>query len=294
MGVTDFIRQERNGGASWSETLQRGFLEVADRLDESERTAPAHIPIQDDLIADLFDTDEEVWMFFFDAGRYDIFEQLVDDYLEGDLQRCYNGGVAYTGDWTVRHLSRDFGNRALFSWVPLRGFGAADYDGRNWFSEAPDIQADIQIQEQLAALGYAERETDEDIHISPSKVNESVRNHKEDLNGGVVRYLKPHPPFDGLPELTSESTKTAKTRAALEAGELSYEDLTQAYIDTYRIAFEHAVEIIPELEGRVVITADHGTCLSCGQLFHGRRLEMHDHLTIVPWFEVEGVADDRE
>lgn len=38
------------------------------------------------------------------------------------------------------------------------------------------------------------------------------------------------------------------------------------------------------------ITHDHGTCLACGQLFHGRRLEMHDHLTTVPWFEVEGLA----
>lgn len=290
MSVLDFIRQQRQAGASWTGTISKGVVEVGDRLDSGHRDRPRHVPAQYELIGDLFDTNETVWLLFFDAGRYDIFDQLVGEYFEGSLQRCYNGGVGYTGDWTVKMLTRDFGNRGLFSWVPLRGFGAAEYDGRRWFEVAPDIQSGLAVEEQLAALGYAERSTDEQIHISPSNVNDSVRRHKDDLNGGVVRYLKPHPPFEGLPELTAESSKTAKTRAALANGELTYEELTQAYIDTYRIAFEHATELVPDLEGRVVITADHGTCLTCGQLFHGRRLEMHDHLTVVPWFEVEGLA----
>jgi len=127
MSVLDFIKQQRQAGASWTDTVTSGIAELGDRVDDTERQAPAHVDSQYELIGDLFDTDAEVWMIFMDAGRFDIFDQLYPEYLDGDLKRCYNGGVGYTGDWTVKHLSRDFGNRGLFSWVPLRGFGATEY-----------------------------------------------------------------------------------------------------------------------------------------------------------------------
>lgn len=267
--------------------------ELHGRVTDDGWQAPTHIPAQYDYIHDLFDTDEEVWMFFFDAGRYDLFDELVWEYMDGDLERVYNGGFGYTGDWTTHHLVGDFGNRGLFSYVPLRGFGAAEYDGRKHFEVAPDVQPDRSVEDRLAELGYLEFDEDRPTYeerIGPHHINNAVREHADELNGGVIRYIAPHPPFLGLEDLTSESTKTAKTRAALEAGDLTYEELTEAYIDTYEMAFEYASELIPDLDGRVVITADHGTCLTCGQLFHGRRLEMHDHLTVVPWFELEGLA----
>jgi len=290
MSVLDFIRQRSNRPQS---IVTDGLAEVHRRVDDTDRQRPAHVPDQRERIRALFDTEETVWLLFFDAGRFDLFDQLVGDYFEGELSRVYNGGIGYTGDWAVRHLTDDFGNRGLFSWVPLRGFGAADYDGREHFAVSPDIQPETAVHEQLAALGYAEHQEEggDRPHVSPEFVNESVRHHKHRLDGGVVRYLKPHPPFAGLDGLTSESTKTRKTRDALAAGDLSHADLADAYVDTYRIAFRHAHELVADLDGRVVITADHGSCLGdCGQLFHGRRLEMHDHLTVVPWFEVDGLA----
>jgi hypothetical protein len=226
-------------------------------------------------------------MFFFDAGRYDMFDQLVWDYFDGNLQRSWNGGVAYTGDWTVRHLTGDFGGRGLFSYVPLRSFEDAKYDGRKHFEIAPDVRQDVSVHERLAELGYRERTTDAELKIGPMHINRVVRQHKDGLNGGVIRYIAPHPPFDGLEEITSENTKTMKTEQALDTGELTYKEFTDAYRQTYRKAFDAGTELIPDLDGSVYITSDHGTCLTCGQLFHGRRLEMHDHLTIVPWFEVD-------
>lgn len=288
MSLRTFLGKHRAAASGPVDLLADGVSQLSYRINGDERGRPVHVPDQYDLIGDFFNTDEEVWLFFLDAGRYDFFDRLVWDYFDGDLQRCWNGGVGYTGDWTVRNLTRDFGRRGLFSWVPLRGFGAAEYDGRRHFYMAPDIQQETDVNERLAALGYRERTTDEDISISPDSVNAAVRDHQGRLNGGVVRYLKPHPPFDGLDDITSESTKTQKTWDALRSGALSFESFVDAYEATYRRGLAAAADLAADLDGRIVITADHGTCLGdCGQLFHGRRLDKHDHLTVVPWFEVD-------
>lgn len=286
MTVRDFLRSHQ----SPRRLLEDVVAEVHQRVNGDGWHPPRHVPEQHGLIQEWFDTDAERWLVFFDAGRYDLFDQLVDEYLEGDLQRCYNGGYGYTGDWTTAHLLGDFGDRGLFSYVPLRGFGDAEYDGREHFAIAPDVRPERSVHDRLAELGYAEFDADRPTYaerIGPHHVNAAVREHADALNGGVVRYIAPHPPFLGLEQLTSESTKTAKTRAALASGELTYAELVAAYERTYRMAFEYLLELLPDLGGEVVITADHGTCLTCGQLFHGRRLRMHDHLTVVPWFVVD-------
>lgn len=252
-----------------------------------ERRAPRHLPDQRGLIQELFYEPEPVWLLVLDAGRYDFFDQLVDEYFEGDLRRCWNGGVGYTGDWFERNLSETYPEYGLYSWLPLRE-QQGPYDGRDHFTHVPDIGSIDDVEARLAALGYHDGEIADDCQDEPAAVNRAVRDRPDHVAGGVVRYLKPHPPFDGLESYTSTASKTERTQRALDDGVINDTNLTAAYEITYRTGFEHARELVPNLEGRVVITADHGTCLTCGQLFHGRHHEKHDHLTIVPWFEVTG------
>lgn len=256
---------------------------------EREQTAerPRHIPDQREYIHRLFDEDDRVWMLFLDAGRYDMFDQLVWDYFDGHLQRTWNGGVGYTGDWAVRNLRHDFQGRGLFAQLPLRHLEGVEYDGREHFEIAPDPDGEVSVADRLAALGYLADDSAE-WEIVPEHVNRIVRRRRDEVSGGVVRYLKPHPPLAGIEDITS-GDKAPRTQAALDDDRLSYQDLTDAYRETYHIGLEAAAELVPDLPGRVVLTADHGTCLTCGQLFHGRQLEKHDHLTVVPWFEVDRV-----
>lgn len=270
-----------------TELLADGFAQLSTRLNERTRHSPTHLDDQRTRIHRLFDTDEPVWLFFFDGGRFDIFRQLYPEYLNGDLEMVYNGGIGYTGDWFERNMRYDFGNRGLFSMMPIRFQDDVNYTGTDYFHVAPDVRADLEVSERLAHLGYKERKEGKTIEVNPLKVNAVVREYP-DLDGGVIRYLKPHPPFDGLEEITSGASKTSQTMDALKDG-LSYRALTEHYIQTYRTAFESAIELIPDLNGEIVITADHGECLTCGQLFHGRNHDKHDHLTHVPWFEVEGI-----
>lgn len=234
-----------------------------------------------------FDKHEQVWIIWFDGGRYDWFDQLVGDYFDGRLYKVWNGDVGYTGDWSERHLRYDFEGYGLFSLADLQSFGAVDYDSSEWFSVTPeiDLPSGAGMHERLAALGYREA-SDEPIDLAPKHTNEAVREHIDEVKGGIIRYCKPHPPFVGLEKMTQGSSKTRETRKALYRGELSESELVDAYVATYRQAFDAAADILPELEGRVIITADHGECLTCGQLFHGRNHVPHGHLVEVPWFEV--------
>lgn len=267
--------------------------EVQQKLDTEFYPKPNGIADQGKLLSNALDTDEKTWIFWFDGGRADYFEQIYPQYVTGELTQAWNGAIGYSGDWAKRHLERDMTGYGLFSTSPVRSLLQSDYDGRDWFSVAPKIETDVPVAEQLAALGYREQKANSTVEIEPGATNESVRKHKHSLDGGIIRYLKPHPPFAGLEKLTSGTQKTRNTWYALWGGELSESELATAYRETYNQAFEAAVDLIPELEGDVYITADHGECLAyCGQLYHGRQHDMHDHLCAVPWFKVDGLAED--
>lgn len=269
--------------------MAESAIEELGRKTATDRRAPVHIPDQRDLIADLFAEAGPAWLVFFDGGRYDFFDQLVGEYFSGELRRAYNGGVGYTGDWYARNLAGNYEGRGMFSWAPIHGFVDADYDEREHFDVVPNVRADRAVNDQLAALGYREaHEATQPIHDEPRQVNRSVGGHLGEVNGGVVRYVKPHPPLTGLEDMTTGAGKTQKVRQAVERGELTYAELVDAYEATFREGLEAAAKLVPQLPGRVVLSADHGTCLTCGQLFHARTHEQHDHLCVVPWFEVDG------
>jgi len=260
--------------------------DVAYRHLKPQRHAPAHIPDQYDYIQRALTGENPAWVLLLDAGRYDLFDRLVWEYFDGNLTRVYNGGVGYTGDWFERNASGSYPRAGLFSYLPLR-FQQSNYDGHEHFAVAPDIGSQSEVQQRLADLGYKEQ-ADSDTHpeiTDPYDVNRAALD--AGVSGGIVRYLKPHPPFVGLEAVTSGSGKVRATRGAIKRGELSHGELTDAYIDTYRMGFEAARDFAERVDGPVYLTADHGTCLTCGQLFHGRTHAKHDHLTVVPWFEVD-------
>jgi len=252
------------------------------------------LPDQKGLIKQAIDGGANTWLIWFDGGRFDWAKRLFPEYFDitqDDILPVWNGGVGYTGDWSVRNLTGDYPGMGLFSMAPVREFNTVDYDGRDHFAIAPNISMPdgSSMNERLAALGYMEKSEGPDssvVEVKPRRVNNVARSHFDELRGGVVRYLKPHPPFEGLSKMTSGASKVADTMAALANGSLSIDEFEQAYVDTYRTALEAAAEFASDLDGRVILTADHGECLRCGQLYHSRRYRKHDHLCKVPWVEL--------
>lgn len=251
---------------------------------------PEDLRDQYGLVQDAL-AEDGAWVIWLDGGRHDWFEELYPEYFEGELERVWNGGVGYTGDWSVRNLDGDYPGRGIFSAVLPGDCGAVDYDDLAHFDVAEDVRlpGSPDVRDRLATLGYLEVEGDEVTRINPEATNRKVLEHADELDGGVVRYLKPHPPFNGLEWCTRGAGKVHNTRVALRDGDITWGDLEDAYADTYREALGAAADLAESLDGRVVVTADHGECLRCGQLFHSRTHKPHGHLVNVPWFEVDTV-----
>lgn len=289
MSLYQFLKKHAKA-RSRPEAVVSGAAREADRMfNAGDRQRPVHLPDQRELI-DQFLADTPAWVIVLDAGRFDLFHELVGEYFEGDLRPAWNGGVGYTGDWFDRTLSGEYPDLMCVSWSPVRGFNELEYDARDHFGVVPEVRPDRSAKQKLRDLGYLDAPDADDENPtarSPEEVNQAVRRNLTDAEGGVIRYIKPHPPLTGLEEMTTGRGKEERVRRALDTGELDPYELAAAYIDTYHEGFEAAARLAPALPGRVVLTADHGTCLFCGQLFHGRGHAKHDHLTTVPWFRVD-------
>lgn len=76
-------------------------------------------------------------------------------------------------------------------------------------------------------------------------------------------------------------------------GDITKDELRQVYKETVDVALEHAEVLIEELDGKSVITADHGEMLAerACPLMHIRYGHPHDvstrELRVVPWLEIE-------
>jgi len=226
--------------------------------------------------------EEENWdnLILFDACRYDFFEKLYPEYLEGELIKAHNRGVSWTYSW-FSEFCRNMNDVTLFTAAPVavhkwKEKGQGDYDSEEHFEEIPNWQEyDWDFEEGTA---------------TPLKINEVVR--RKDSERNFIRYLKPHPPFINTPleEVTKGEGKIQRTEKALIEGEITEQDLRDAYEKNVRIAFEGAVDLIPDLDGNIVVTSDHGTALNENSyLFHARSYPEMPCLNHVPWFRVESI-----
>ncbi len=95
----------------------------------------------------------------------------------------------------------------------------------------------------------------------------------------LVHFLQPHSPFIPRPKVTW---------GKIEQGSVSLEDARGAYEDNLRLVLKWAFRLVESLEGKVVITSDHG------ELFGEFGLVCHTHSVLVrelmkvPWIELEG------
>jgi len=225
--------------------------------------------------------EREDWdnLMIFDACRYNYFEKIYPKYLKGELKKAHNRGISYTFDWFDEMFDGKY-DAVLYT--------AAPFAVRENFAERGWTYTDHFVD----VVGHQDIDFNHEKGTSPPKlINEAVRGH--DWNGKrVIRYLQPHPPFLDTPleDLTRGKGKIQRTEQALVKGEITEQDLKDAYEKNVRVAFEGAVDLIPDLDGAVVITSDHGTALNENSyLFHTRSHPEMPCLNHVPWFEVEEV-----
>lgn len=196
-----------------------------------------------------------------DSYRYDYFEE--HSRFDGNLSR-----VLTQGNWSLEWVLSNFAGEDFSDTVCVSG---------NVFYERLE-------QDTLFTL--------ESLGRDPEVITETARemNEKYPNKKLIVHYMTPHAPHLG--EIASgfadADEEFADVFALYKKGEIGEEKMKQSYVENIQIAESYADSLLGELEGKTVITADHGENL--GEVQFGLKRCGHGHETeecrFVPWLEL--------
>jgi len=245
------------------------------------------IPDQADLI---HNTDWHA-LIILDACRYDCFENQYQKYLKGKLIKVASAG-SHTKQWLPRTWP-DWYDLIYISAIPyinsvgyrVRGFSAVEH-----FREIIDVWN----------FGY-----DETIGWTPPR---AVNNAVLEIAGKdrmIIHYGQPHGPYIGRTKIFTRPSmfrfrdellgiphNPISLFPAREPQTKTREERQQAMFNAYKetldLVLEKVAEILPALDGLVIVTSDHGELMGergrWGGHIRGWDIPALRH---VPWLEVD-------
>lgn len=250
--------------------------------------------------SDRIDVMSEDWdnLILLDACRYDYFSEMVS--MDGSLRKVVSKGGS---SWPF--IEENFVGRELHDTV---------YVTANLHAE----KLDDDIFYTIETIPSSER--------NPERVREAAkRTHEAYPNKRlIVHFMQPHRPYLGptadriraeadslhlveTPSVGDGSETHSKPKIALslfKSGSYPLEDLHQMYAENLSIVLEEVDTLLDHLDGKSVISSDHGELLGERKgIFRQRKFGHPDQINtseayIVPWFEIESdnrrdiVADD--
>lgn len=233
-----------------------------------------------------------------DACRYDYFKKYTS--FEGELSRVVSKG---RGSWEFireNYLGRQFHDTVYLTANP----------------RAERLEQDV-----FFTVETLHDRWDETLGtVPPASVTEAALEAQERFPNKrlIIHYMQPHVPHLGqtaeklrAEHQNSESAQTpvidgdeirdnSKLMFDLyNEGEITQSELRQSYIETLEIVESHVKDLVAELKGKTVISADHGENL--GEMRYGMSLTGHGpqskEIRFVPWMvlpyqERKTISDD--
>lgn len=272
----------------------------------------------------LFENDWDV-LIILDACRYDYFEKIYPEYLEGKLEKRESKG-SNTGEWLTKTFTDYYDLKYISSNPYVNSLGIPlsecnpkfDYDWKatDHFSEIIDVWFD---------------RWDRDIGtVHPRELN-MVYFQNDNEKRVILHYLQPH-----LPYLSKNSVGTwgntifrVKNKAGKQKGILKklrrwfrprfketigktnywkfrqildleprnpFEDawrkgdskeIKKHYEENLRIVLDTVKNLVREVDKKIVITADHGEGFGEKNIWGHPRKKQESFLKTVPWFIVD-------
>lgn len=225
---------------------------------------------------------DEDWdtLILLDACRYDMFAKRVP--FDGDLQSRIS-----LGSTSEEFLEQNFGDGQYHDTVYVNAnvyFSKLGLDEDDTFHAVVDLLDDW----------------DEDLEIAhPETVTEAALDaHEEYPNKRVVvHYMQPHLPFigeEGLALRERVGQRNAWIPFRNGRRPISIDELWTGYNENLDIAFEYVSELLDEINGRVVLSSDHGNMVGerqgpipTKQMFGHPWGVYTSELVRVPWFVLE-------
>ncbi|QKQ98770.1 hypothetical protein GKQ38_04565 [Candidatus Nanohaloarchaea archaeon] len=266
---------------------------VSRYLDLKCKIHKENLDSQLDLINNIREEDEFL-LIVLDACRYDVLNDVVEDYFPQSKAKPVYNKARNTFEW-----GKNVWGNGLYTCKYISG--AVPINSKELDFEADGFESlyDGYVPaEHLLNLRDAWAEAwDEDLGIAPPEpITEIALEEGEDRM--VVHYFQPHAPYigeeqelgytegkDALPNKGKPADKMIWDK--VKSGEISDEKLRELYrLNLYRVlkSVEELVEKVNH--DNIVITADHGEALGeCGIYEHPENLN-HPKVRVVPWVEV--------
>jgi hypothetical protein len=264
-----------------------------------------------------------------DACRYDVFSEVYDEYLDGELEKRRSNGSS-TPEWAYRTFT-DEHDIAYFSGNPFINDLGIPLNELKWGASCDYEWAASQHISDVFDVWKSG--WDDDLGtVPPEGITEAFRANRaavERAERTVLHYMQPHAPYlargkgqklkriqkgirkqdeaddDDGGFLSVGDTVRPKVETLLEGSELAQKaglwlelDPTELvrngtrdaalelYEENLRIVIESVAELVAELDGRVVVTADHGEAFGEDGVWE-HHIETHiPPLVEVPWLEV--------
>ena len=237
-----------------------------------------------------------------DACRYPEFEQHCK--LEGDLRSVISKGST-SREW----INKNFINREFHDTVYVGGNPHMEKFTNEFYHVRKSYSKSGVDEEYNMASGSISGWRPESVYEAASEAIGRFPNKRL-----IIHFMQPHDPYigpkaDELREAigTEEDVSFKKRnemdgtridrgevlgslRQAAQRGYISQEELFEAYNENLNIVLEYVEELLFELNGKTVVTSDHGELLGAGKFTsnkYGHPINVwQSELRIVPWLEI--------
>lgn len=254
------------------------------------------IPRQKRLIH-RFIEQEEFAIIILDACRYDVFSNVYEEFLEGELSKVWS-----SGRWTKEYAQNTWEGNNNLTYI-----NTAPVISDFYFSKQGDDLNPENFFEELIPVWEthwdpttytvpAEKVTDTALSLSSRPENTRL----------VAHYMQPHLPYVGDEKLNiwksetnpkdrignNEKNPTDVLIDAIESDNISTTDIEKAYISNLEYVLLEVCRLIQNLDCPIVVTSDHGENL--GE--NGRYFHEHNtlHTRLIPWLVVDSNVNEIE
>ena len=239
---------------------------------------------------------DEAWdyLIILDACRFDYFERQNN--LDGKLSKKISQGSC-TSEWIQKNFIKPYSDIVYVSANP--------YISRLMLKRKLGFIPFFYIDE-VWDYGW----DDEMKTILPEKVTDAAIRDKEKFGDKrkrlIIHYNQPHQPIISDPSLVKKDWHRFRKRIIDEGvksvkkdldaqnvwhyamrGEISMDRIKKGYAENLRLVLEEVERLLEKLEGKIVVTADHGECFGDYWLYaHPGKIYIKP-LVEVPWLVIE-------
>ncbi|MBD3155767.1 MAG: hypothetical protein GF368_03875 [Candidatus Aenigmarchaeota archaeon] len=227
-----------------------------------------------------------------DACRYDIFKEVCrEKKIKGELHRVSSVGSS-TIEWVKKNFETDCSDIVYYSSNPyVSKYLIRKTFGKRKFYDIIPVW-DFGWDEELKT-------------VPPEKVNEAFFKYCKDYPSekkAIIHYMQPHHPFIADKEsmkLIQEGWKFAREERKgreirkktiwdkIRKGDIPIEVAFRSYKKNLELVLDSIEDLSRKIEGKIVITSDHGNCFGeKGLLEHPYGVHINE-LKDVPWFILE-------